>query len=165
MMRKNKDEGEEDIPIKKTIRRGLTSSEKTDLTEVFALVDSNSSGMIDWVELRRALRGLGFAVSKKESRTLLRQADKHDEIGLLDCHQFLEIVETLSLMDHDRHRELLGGYRLFDKANDGGITIVDLKRVAAEVCSTAWCAACTLSARSWLHAKHVACSTVARSTL
>jgi len=129
------DEGEADAP-KKMTRRGLTSSEKTDLTEVFALCDSDSSGLIDWQELRRALRGLGFPVSKKESRALLRQADKHDEIGLIEASQFLEIVESLSLADHARHREIVGAYRLFDKTGSGGITGTDLKQLAHDVGET-----------------------------
>ena len=38
---------------------------------------------MDWKELRRALKGLGFPVSKKEVRGLVRKFVKGDETGMV----------------------------------------------------------------------------------
>jgi len=116
-----------------THRRGLTSSEKMDLTEIFTLCDSDASGALDWQELRRALRGLGFAVSKKEARQMLRVADKRDQTGFITLAQFMEVVEMMASRNHDRTREIINAFRLFDKTGSGHVTVDDLKTLCAEV--------------------------------
>jgi len=118
------------------VRRGLTSSEKTDLTEVFTLVDSDASGALDWQELRRALRGIGFPVSKKEARELLRKADRKEENGYVTLPQFMEIVEMMGSRDHNQHREITEAFRLFDKSGTGFITLEDLRSLCQEVGET-----------------------------
>jgi len=116
-----------------SVRRGLTSSEKMDLTEVFTLCDSDASGALDWQEMRRALRGLGFSVSKKEARQLLRTADKRFQTGYITLPQFMEVVEMMAARHHDRTREIINAFRLFDKSGTGHVTVEDLRKLATEV--------------------------------
>jgi len=60
------------------------------LREVFDLVDQDGADQLDWIELRGALRGIGFAITKKEARELLRSVDSNHD-GLIDFAEFIQV--------------------------------------------------------------------------
>ena len=57
---------------KKPKIKELTPEEDRELQEAFNLFDSDSSGTIDYRELKVAMRALGFAVKKVRRKTLFR---------------------------------------------------------------------------------------------
>lgn len=83
--------------------------------------------MLDWVELRRCLRGLGFPVSKKETRSLVRA--KCGAEGFVTLRQFFEIVDELGSTKRDATREIKHGFKLFTGEGQH-ITETDLRRAA-----------------------------------
>eukprot|EP01147_Barroeca_monosierra_P007962 gene7962-708_t len=111
---------------------GLTEKEQLEMKEVFILCDADGSGAIDWRELRAGLRGLGFPVSKKEAQDMINDADTNGD-GYVDLNEFLHIVERLSRTEVDIGREIMQGFRHFDKENKGFITLDDLINLCREV--------------------------------
>mmetsp|Transcript_3441 Transcript_3441/g.8516 ORF Transcript_3441/g.8516 Transcript_3441/m.8516 type:complete len:183 (+) Transcript_3441:374-922(+) len=109
-------------------RKPLNATEKRDLAEIFHLVDRSGTGVLDWVELRRCLRGLGFPVSKKETRRLVR--DKCGLDGFVKPAHFYEIVDELGSSKRDAEREMLHGFQLFTASDSHFITEADLRRAA-----------------------------------
>jgi hypothetical protein len=85
--------------------RGVRLPDQSDhaLTSVSGC--SHCEGSHLWGECVQALRGLGFAVSKKEARSLLRQVDCKVESGYCTLAQFIEIIEMLSTYSYTVVRE------------------------------------------------------------
>ena len=109
----------------------------TELAEVFHLVDRSGTGVLDWVELRRCLRGLGFPVSKKEVRDLVRATCPLE--GFIKLKHFYEIVDELGSERRDALRELKHGFHLFTegRARAKYITEDDLRRATMSAQLTA----------------------------
>lgn len=57
---------------------------------MFDLVDQDGSEQLDWVELRGALRGIGFAITKKAARRMLRSVDNNRD-GLIGFDEFIQV--------------------------------------------------------------------------
>eukprot|EP00039_Didymoeca_costata_P033230 m.41432 g.41432 ORF g.41432 m.41432 type:complete len:179 (-) comp9763_c0_seq2:171-707(-) len=130
MSTQQNDEDSEDAPHK--TRKQLTVAEKQDLHEVFLLCDSDSSGLLDWTELHRALRGLGFPVSKKETRSLVREARKFKGVdGFIDRSQFIDIIEMLAFQNRLHSKEIKQAFPLF--TSDTHITLESLRSLCAKV--------------------------------
>eukprot|EP00035_Acanthoeca_spectabilis_P003837 m.95948 g.95948 ORF g.95948 m.95948 type:complete len:195 (+) comp12345_c0_seq2:318-902(+) len=113
--------------VNQSDRVALNASEKRDLAQIFHLVDRTGTGVLDWVELRRCLRGLGFPVSKKETRSLVRA--KCGAEGFVTLRQFFEIVDELGSTKRDATREIKHGFKLFTGEGQH-ITETDLRRAA-----------------------------------
>eukprot|EP00056_Hartaetosiga_gracilis_P014558 m.240832 g.240832 ORF g.240832 m.240832 type:complete len:174 (-) comp16164_c0_seq1:121-642(-) len=110
----------------------LSSEERIELREIFDLSDLDGSGVLDWKELRCALRGLGFAVTKRESKELLRESATNAK-GYVEFESFIWIVERLNREEVDIRREIDQGYKLFDKNKKGFITIDDIEAICSEI--------------------------------
>jgi Ca2+-binding EF-hand superfamily protein len=98
-----------DVPIMAAITQ--PRSLVTDLAGIFHLVDRSGTGVLDWMELRRCLRGLGFPISKKEARDFVREKCRVD--GFVKLRHFYEIVDELGSAKRDALREMKYGFRLF----------------------------------------------------
>lgn len=110
----------------------LNIKEKADLAEIFELCDSDGSGNMDWKELNRALQGLGFFITQKRARYLLREADA-DKDGYLNCQEFCELIEALSISERNYDHEITEVFKLFDKDNQGRLSLKNLKTLCNEV--------------------------------
>eukprot|EP00037_Helgoeca_nana_P031332 m.398949 g.398949 ORF g.398949 m.398949 type:complete len:204 (-) comp28376_c0_seq1:6487-7098(-) len=102
---------ESDEESKESERVALNATEKRDLAGIFHLVDRSGTGVLDWMELRRCLRGLGFPISKKEARDFVREKCRVD--GFVKLRHFYEIVDELGSAKRDALREMKYGFRLF----------------------------------------------------
>jgi Ca2+-binding EF-hand superfamily protein len=91
------------------------ASTPTDLAELFHIVDNGGAGYLDWVELRRCLRGLGFPVTKPETRQLVRE--RCESAGQVTLKLFYEIVEDLANTQRDAERDIRRGFHLM--SSDG----------------------------------------------
>ena len=69
-----------------------------DVRDAFAYYDANSSGFLDYLELRHALRGYGFDSSVEECIELVRQHDD-DGDGKLSPNEFYALLTELSRRD------------------------------------------------------------------
>ncbi|KAL5258094.1 hypothetical protein ACHWQZ_G012895 [Mnemiopsis leidyi] len=71
-------------------RRELTNEQKEELREAFDLFDSDKDGVIDYHELKVAMKALGFDVKKAEVLKLLKDYDR-DGSGNMYWDDFFDI--------------------------------------------------------------------------
>ena len=97
----------------------LSPAEKTELREVFNICDSDESGGLDWREMRDALRGLGFAIRKREAKAVYAASPRNHK-GFMEFEGFLAVVERLSRMNLESDREIKQVFPLFLGLAGGG---------------------------------------------
>jgi len=111
-------------------KRALSLTEKRDLQEIFFLCDSDDSKKLDWTELVRALRGLGFPVTNNETKRIVRRVSKYD--GYITLDHFYQVIEELGPMKNDFHREINQGFKLFTNG-EKTITKESLRHLAKKL--------------------------------
>ena len=80
------------------------------------------------------MRALGFPVSKKEAREIVRaKAAAAGTPFTVELPLFCEVVEGLASRRHDHRREIVEGFRLFDADGQGSFGLAELKAVCASV--------------------------------
>ena len=112
-------------------RRELSEDQKIEIREAFDLFDTDKSGIIDYHELRVAMRALGFDVKKQEIKKIQTEYDR-EEIGGIKYDDFEEIM-TRKILNRDPDEEIFKAFQLFDDDQTGKISIKNLKRVAREL--------------------------------
>ena len=112
-------------------RRELSEDQKIEIREAFDLFDTDKSGIIDYHELRVAMRALGFDVKKQEIKKIQQEYDR-DEVGGIKYIDFEEIM-TVKILNRDPDEEIFKAFQLFDDDQTGKISVKNLKRVAREL--------------------------------
>merc|ERR1740123_1986051 len=121
-------------------RREISENQKEEIKEAFDLFDTDKSGVIDYHELRVALRALGFEVKKQEIRKIQQEYDR-EEVGGIKFMDFEEIMTT-KMLNRDPDEEIFKAFQLFDDDQiqamfdddqSGKISLKNLKRVAREL--------------------------------
>lgn len=56
----------------------LLNEQKQEIREAFSLFDMNNDGLLDYHELKVALRALGFELSKREVLDIIHEYDSDD---------------------------------------------------------------------------------------
>ncbi|XP_028514856.1 caltractin [Exaiptasia diaphana] len=107
----------------------LTPQEIRDLKVVFDTFDTDRSGSIDASELRKAMRALGFKISRSSIQSMIRDLDA-DESGKIEFNEFLDFVVSRQGDGRDVHDEILQGFKMFDTDKTGHITFDNLKNVS-----------------------------------
>ncbi|KAL4221634.1 hypothetical protein ACF0H5_019891 [Mactra antiquata] len=119
------------VKVSSRILDNLTPQEIRDLRVVFELFDTNSDGLLCPPELRRAMKSLGFKVSKEEAKQLTNDGSLKG-IGMLDFNEFLETVIDRQADSRDMYDEILKGFSMFDHTKKGSITLDDLQKSCEE---------------------------------
>ncbi|KAL9716674.1 Calcium-binding component of the spindle pole body (SPB) half-bridge [Leucoagaricus gongylophorus] len=123
--------------IQKTKRRThsrpeISEEQKQEIKEAFELFDADKDGLLDYHELKVAMRALGFDLKKAEVLKLLRDSEKgKDYQGMMDYDDFLRIM-TERILARDPMEEIKRAFQLFDDDNTGKITLRNLRRVAKQ---------------------------------
>jgi len=104
----------------------LTPQEIRDLKMVFDAFDTDGSGSVDEKELRRAMRVLGFEMSKETIREMIADLDT-DNSGEIEFDEFLEFILSKQGEGRDIHGEIMQGFKLMDADNTGKISINNLR--------------------------------------
>ncbi|XP_030842880.1 caltractin [Strongylocentrotus purpuratus] len=108
----------------------LTTHEIRDLKTVFdAFADKR--GMIRADHIRRAMRSLGFKVSKTEAVAMVADIDL-DRSGTIDFNEFLLFIIDKQGTARDVQAEISQGFKMMDYDNTGKLTLDNLKRAAKE---------------------------------
>ncbi|XP_071487158.1 uncharacterized protein [Diadema setosum] len=108
----------------------LTTHEIRDLKTVFdAFADKR--GMIRADNIRRAMRSLGFKVSKSEAADMVADIDL-DRSGTIDFNEFLLFIIDKQGTARDVQAEITQGFKMMDYDNTGKLTLENLKRAAKE---------------------------------
>ena len=91
----------------------------------FLLFDKDGSGFITTDELGLTLRSLGFHVEEKHLKDLIEEFDQNKD-GKLDFNEFYNIITT-RMKNPLTEDELKEAFHIFDKDNNGKITVSELK--------------------------------------
>mmetsp|Transcript_52948 Transcript_52948/g.64880 ORF Transcript_52948/g.64880 Transcript_52948/m.64880 type:complete len:178 (+) Transcript_52948:66-599(+) len=116
---------------RKQKRPELSDDQKIEVKEAFELFDTEKTGMIDYHELRVAMRALGFETKKQEIKKIQQEYDRENKGGI-NYNDFLEIMTT-KILNRDPDEEIYKAFQLFDDDQTGKISIKNLKRVAREL--------------------------------
>ncbi|XP_063694941.1 centrin-3-like [Bolinopsis microptera] len=112
-------------------RRELTNEQKEELREAFDLFDSDKDGVIDYHELKVAMKALGFDVKKAEVLKLLKDYDR-DGSGNMYWDDFYDILKD-KMLERNPEDEVQKAFTLFDDDGTGSINLRNLRRVAREL--------------------------------
>ena len=105
--------------------------QREEVTEAFRLFDSEKSGLLDYHELKVALRALGCDVKKAEVKAMVSEYSR-DGSERVDFDAFLAIM-TAKYLARDPEAEARKAFALFDEEGSGAISLKALKRVAREL--------------------------------
>jgi len=119
------------VKVSTRILDNLTPQEIRDLRVVFELFDTNDDGLLAPPELRRAMKALGFKVSREEARQLSNDGSLKG-LGMLDFNEYLELVIDRQGDSRDIYSEIFKGFTMFDHAKKGSIVLEDLKKSCEE---------------------------------
>ncbi|CAD5119581.1 DgyrCDS8183 [Dimorphilus gyrociliatus] len=103
----------------------LTSDEIHDLGIVFDTFDSNEDGYIGPYELRRALKVLGFKISREKAQQLVHESSAKG-IWAISFNEFLDLVIEKQGESRDVYQEICNGFKILDKEKKGRLDIEDL---------------------------------------
>ncbi|CAL9731157.1 cell division control protein 31 [Monosporozyma unispora] len=117
--------------INVNVNQELLAEQKQEIYEAFNLFDMNSDGLLDYHELKVALRALGFTLDNKSVIDII---DKYDTTGnrLISYDDFF-IVAGAMIVDRDPMDEIRRAFKLFDEDGTGKISLKNLKKVAQEL--------------------------------
>jgi len=115
-------------------RKELSNEQKNEIKEAFELFDSDKDQMINYHELKVAMRALGFEVKKADVLKVLHEYDRN-ETGSISFEDFNECM-TEKILARDPNEELIKSFKLFDDDDTGKISVRNLRRVARELGET-----------------------------
>ena len=112
--------------------KGLSQEQIEEIEEAFKLFDVDSSGSIDYRELKAAMKALGVVVDKAELRKMITDVDA-DGSGSVEFPEFLTMM-TAKMGDADTKEEIMKTFKMFDTTTDGTkLKFDDFKKVAKDL--------------------------------
>ncbi|GBG62002.1 hypothetical protein CBR_g28479 [Chara braunii] len=99
-----------------------------ELTEAFALFDTDRSGTITVEELGNLLQSLGQDLSEEELLDVVKEVDSN-QTGSVEFREFVRVVEGGGKRGAALHKELADAFEVYDKSGDGHITHDELQEV------------------------------------
>ncbi|GBG62000.1 hypothetical protein CBR_g28477 [Chara braunii] len=99
-----------------------------ELTEAFALFDTDRSGTITVEELGNFLQSLGQDLSEEELLEVVQEVDSN-QTGSVEFREFVRVVEGGGKRGAAFHKELADAFGVYDKSGDGHITHDELQEV------------------------------------
>lgn len=95
------------------------------------IFDVDSSGSIDYRELKAAMKALGVVVDKNELKKMITDVDA-DGSGSVEFPEFLQMM-TAKMGSSDSKEDVLKVFKMFDEAGTGKIDFKALRKVAKEL--------------------------------
>ncbi|UJR09634.1 hypothetical protein I4U23_013867 [Adineta vaga] len=109
----------------------LTANQERELHEAFDLFDSDHSGKISSIELRKVLQALNIKASDTELKQLMDQMDS-DRSGEIDFNEFKKVMSA-SFFKKPSKQELQTAFKKFDADNSGHITTHELSHILSRM--------------------------------
>ncbi|CAF1538991.1 unnamed protein product [Adineta ricciae] len=109
----------------------LTASQEQELRGAFDLFDSDHSGRISRMELKRVLQALNIKVSDNELQQLMIQMDS-DNSGEIDYNEFKKVISASFFRKYSK-QELQAAFKKFDTDNSGYITAHELSHILSRM--------------------------------
>ncbi|XP_034323714.2 uncharacterized protein [Magallana gigas] len=108
----------------------LSAEIKKDFKETFNLFDKDGDGTISTNELAMVMRSLGQNPSDAELEIMLKGVDE-DGNGSIDFEEFV-LMMAKKLEKTNTEDEIREAFKLFDKDNNGCITVTELRNILTE---------------------------------
>ncbi|XP_017078918.1 neo-calmodulin [Drosophila eugracilis] len=105
----------------------LPFEEQTLLMECFRMFDKENEGAITSKEMSAVIRALGRQPIDTEVQSLINEVDS-DGNGSITAAEFCTVI-LRKMHDTGQEEELRDTFRVFDKENNGYITIIELKNI------------------------------------
>lgn len=105
----------------------LNESETKQLREAFNLFDKDGAGTISSIEVRVALRVLGFNMTDSETTALVNEYSKNHS-NHIDFDEFTQII-IRKLSEPQPEAQLIRAFKMMDRDGDGFISLNDLSAV------------------------------------
>lgn len=113
------------------VLHSLTPQEIRDLRDVFKAFDFENKGVIGAAEVYRAMRALGFRVTREEVWSMINEMSVAASNGV-DFNEFLEIIIDSQGDARDILDEILQGFALFDYDGTGLISVDSLRHASRD---------------------------------
>eukprot|EP01116_Phalansterium_solitarium_P021544 TRINITY_DN6740_c0_g1_i1.p1 TRINITY_DN6740_c0_g1~~TRINITY_DN6740_c0_g1_i1.p1 ORF type:complete len:145 (+),score=65.10 TRINITY_DN6740_c0_g1_i1:143-577(+) len=104
----------------------MNEEDKNEISEIFSLVDQDSSGRISTAELAELTRKLGLDYSKEQLSQMLKEID-NDRNGEIDVEEFIEVVSRQVVPAYSAE-QLIKAFRVLADA-DGNISAKQLEQL------------------------------------
>ncbi|KAM3273876.1 hypothetical protein ACQJBY_043195 [Aegilops geniculata] len=106
----------------------LSQEQIQEFREAFKLFDKDGDGTITTKELGTVMRSLGQHPTEGELKDMVEEVDA-DGSGTIDFNEFLGLVARQMRGDAEAEEELHEAFRVFDKDNNGFISLDELRTV------------------------------------
>ncbi|KAJ1944829.1 Calcium-binding component of the spindle pole body (SPB) half-bridge [Linderina macrospora] len=113
----------------------ISDDQLAEIHEAFSLFDTNKDGLIDFFELKVAMRALGFNQKKQDVMKILQEYGTDDTSGHINEDNFTHVMSKM-IARRDPIDEYRKAFKLIDENNQGKITVSNLKRIARELGET-----------------------------
>jgi len=116
-------------------KKKLTEEQRQELKEAFDLFDQDQTGLIDYHQLKVAIRALGFEIKKAE---VLQLMEEHDPIGrgTIDYDSFVDIM-AVRIAARSPEEEMHKAFLLFAEDSDvkgnKQISLKNMREIASEL--------------------------------
>ncbi|KAJ2787235.1 Calcium-binding component of the spindle pole body (SPB) half-bridge [Coemansia interrupta] len=109
----------------------LSDEKLEEIREAFNLFDTNKDGLLDYFELKVALRALGFDLKKDEVLKILQRQDADDK-SVISQDAFMKVASEM-VSRRDPVDEYKKAFKLIDEDGTGFISAANLRRIAREL--------------------------------
>ncbi|XP_071828680.1 uncharacterized protein [Apostichopus japonicus] len=116
----------------KKIRSELTSQDIRDLRDVFDAFDREQHGFISILDLRKALRVLGFRIKRNDVYEIARDVGI-ERLGDVSFSEMLEVIISMQGDSRDEYEEISQGFKMLDTEKKGHLSADDLLKAAETV--------------------------------
>ncbi|XP_017047357.1 calmodulin-2/4 [Drosophila ficusphila] len=105
----------------------LSREEQDLLHNTFRMLDRENEGALTSKELAVAIRALGRQPNESEVQSMINEVDS-DGNGSIAMTEFCNVI-LRKMRDTSREEELRDSFRVFDKQNNGFISLNDVKTI------------------------------------
>ncbi|KAH8240387.1 hypothetical protein KR032_012147, partial [Drosophila birchii] len=105
----------------------LTADEQSLLRDAFKVMDKENEGAITSKELAVVIRALGRQPTDNEVQSMINEVDS-DGRGSIEAEEFYSVI-LRQMRDTNHEEDLRDSFRVFDKQNQGYITITEVQTV------------------------------------
>ncbi|XP_073220985.1 probable calcium-binding protein CML13 isoform X1 [Cicer arietinum] len=109
----------------KSKKRQLTRQKKLEIVEAFEIYNYNKSSTIDAEDMMRAMRTLGFDMTKEEIDEMIIKMDTNNN-GIIEFHEFEDLV-TIKIGERDIKEKLKKAFNFIDKDKMKKIRATDVE--------------------------------------